>query len=401
MLNRRKLLAGTAGLLASQQTALAGNAPVSPGVPNGVVDNASLEALPGKKPLIKLSFRPPNYETPISYFKDTITPNDAFFVRYHLADIPEVAAETWSLSIGGGANPLKISLDQLKNDFPATEVVAVCQCSGNRRGLSSPHVAGVEWGYGAMGNARWKGARLKDILAKAGVPKEAVEIVFHGTDGPPNPKTPRFIKSLPIWKAIDENTLVAYEMNGEPLPRWNGFPARLVVPGWTATYWMKHVSEINFVDKPFDGFWMKAAYRVPIGLFPSVDRFVSQETAVNTPITEMMVNSLITSHQDGQKAPAGKALMIDGVAWDSGRGVTRVDVSIDGGHSWKEATLGPDMGRFSFRRFGFGVSAPKRGKLLVMARAINKSGQAQVDSPIFNPAGYHHNALQKITLDIA
>ena len=147
-------------------------------------------------------------------------------------------AKTWKLKVGGeGANgTAELSLDDLKR-LPAAEVTAVCQCSGNRRGLFSPHVAGVQWGYGAMGCARWRGARLKDVLGKVGLKSEAVEIVFDGQDGAIVPKTPDFVKSVPVAKAIDENALVAYEMNGAPLPHWNGFPARIVIPGWTATYW--------------------------------------------------------------------------------------------------------------------------------------------------------------------
>ena len=211
---------------------------------------AVLDTLPGKKPLIKLSYRPPNYETPIEYFRTAITPNDAFFVRYHLSNIPEVDAKTWKVAIGGdGANgQAEVTLDDLKR-MPAVEVVAVNLCSGNRRGLFQPHVTGVEWGYGAMGCARWKGVRLKDLLDKVGVKKEAIEIVFNGADGPIVDKTPDFIKSIPVWKAMDENTLVAYEMNGQPLPHFNGFPARIVVPGWTGTYWMKHVTSINGGDQ--------------------------------------------------------------------------------------------------------------------------------------------------------
>ena len=188
-------------------------------LPEGVRGSAVLDALPGKKPLIKLSYRPPNYETPIEYFRTAITPNDAFFVRYHLSDIPEVDAKTWKLAVGGdGANgTAQITLDDLKA-MPAAEVVAVNQCSGNRRGLFQPHVPGVEWGYGAMGCARWKGARLKDVLDKVGLKKEAIEIVFDGADGPPVDKTPDFVKSIPVWKAIEETTLIAYEMNGAPLP---------------------------------------------------------------------------------------------------------------------------------------------------------------------------------------
>ena len=137
---------------------------------------------------------------------------------------------------GEGANgDLQIGLDELKK-LPAFEIAAVCQCAGNRRGLFQPHAAGVQWGSGAMGCARWKGARLKDVLDLVGLKKDVVEIVFDGADGPAIDKTPDFLKSLPVWKAIEETTLVAYEMNGEVLPHWNGFPARIVVPGWTGTF---------------------------------------------------------------------------------------------------------------------------------------------------------------------
>ena len=135
--------------------------------------------------------------------------------------------------------------------MPAVEIAAVNQCSGNRRGLFQPHVAGVEWGYGAMGCARWKGARLKDVLDKVGLKKEAIEIVLNGADGPVVDKTPDFVKSIPVWKAMEETTLIAYEMNGAPLPHFNGFPARLIVPGWTGTYWMKHIVSIQAVTKPY------------------------------------------------------------------------------------------------------------------------------------------------------
>src|SRR5262249_44840348 len=174
-------------------------------------------------------------------------------------------------------------------EFPASEVVAVCQCSGNRRGLFRPHVAGIEWGYGAMGCARWKGVRLKDVLDKVGIKKEAVEVVFDGADGPIVDKTPDFVKSLPVWKAVEETTLLASEMNAAPLPQWNGFPLRLAAPGWPPTYWIKHLTSIDVATRPFDVFWMKSAYRIPVGNFPVVSRFITQETAVNTPITEMVV----------------------------------------------------------------------------------------------------------------
>jgi len=400
MISRRHLL-GTAGAgvaaLGLPRWADAAGIGLTPGVPEGVADVATLESLPGKKPLIKLSYRPPNYESPIEYFRTPITPNDQFFVRYHLSDIPEIKAETYKISVGGdGANTqAEITLDDLKK-MPAMEVVAVNQCSGNRRGLSKPHVAGVEWGYGAMGCARWRGARLRDVLDKVGLKKEAIEISFNGADGPALDKTPDFIKSIPAWKAIEDTTLIAYEMNGSPLPHLNGFPARIIVPGWTGTYWMKHVVAINALTKPLGGFWMNPAYRIPVGKFALRDRFVSQETPVNTPITEMVVNSLITSHRDGDKIKAGK-ITVSGMAWDGGYGIASVQVSTDGGKTWGAGKLGEDLGRFAFRPWSFELAA-KSGANTVLVNATNKLGQSQTSELIFNPAGYHNNVMQSITL---
>jgi DMSO/TMAO reductase YedYZ molybdopterin-dependent catalytic subunit len=393
MVSRRALLAGSVSLVATP--AGAQKPPLSRGLPSGLAEAATLEALPGKKPLIKLSYRPPNYETPVSYFTDAITPNDSFFVRYHLADIPEIDAAKWTLTVSGGQNPLSLKFEDLKL-MPAVEVTAVCQCSGNRRGLSDPHVAGVEWGYGAMGCAKWKGVRLKDVLTKAGAPANAVEIIVDGADKPVLDKTPDFVKSLPLWKAMDDNTILAYEMNGLPLPHFNGAPVRLIVPGWTATYWMKHIVDIRFTDKPFDGFWMKSAYRVPIGMFPSIDRFISQETPANTPITEIVVNSLITAPSDGGHVQSG-AMMIAGIVWDSGRGIDQVDVSVDGGKSWVPATLGPDVGRFAFRTWSLETQA-KAGPLTILSRASNNAGQSQVPKALFNAAGYHQNVFNSVTV---
>jgi DMSO/TMAO reductase YedYZ molybdopterin-dependent catalytic subunit len=403
----RRCLLGTAGASA----ALAGSGITFPGLleteaaisnlpaalPQGTRAAAMLDALPGKKPLIKLSYRPPNYETPISYFRTPLTPNDAFFVRYHLAHIPQVDVAKWRLAVGGeGADgQIELTLDDIRK-MPTAEIIAVNQCSGNRRGLFQPHVAGVEWGFGAMGCARWKGARLKDILAKVGLKKGVIEIVFDGADEPVLDKTPDFVKSIPLAKAIEDTTLIAYEMNGEALPHFNGFPARLVVPGWTGTYWVKHLTSVQAVTKPFDGFWMKSAYRVPTDKFPLVARFISQETEVNTPITEMMVNSLITSHDDGVAVTPGPAT-VGGIAWDGGYGIHMVEVST-GGTVWTPAKLGEDLGRFAFRPWTFELLA-KPGKNMVTARATNAVGQTQTAALILNPAGYHHNVIQTLTLN--
>jgi sulfite dehydrogenase (cytochrome) subunit A len=412
MITRRSLLkaAGTGAAvvaashelsktLVSQADAQAAALDLSTHLPAGTRQEAVLDALPGKKPLIKLAYRPPNYETPIELLRTAITPNDAFFVRYHLSEIPEVNAQTWRLSVGGeGARgETSLGFDELRQ-LPAVEVAAVCQCSGNRRGLFDPHVPGVEWGYGAMGCARWKGARLKDVLDRAGLKTGALEIVVSGTDKGAVDKTPQFVKSVPLWKAIEDTTLIAYEMNGEPLPHWNGFPARVIVPGWTATYWMKHVSRIDVVTKPFEGFWMKSAYRIPLGKFPVVARFASQETEVNTPITEMVINSLMTSPADGATVRAGDRVTVRGIAWDAGYGINAVEISTDGGSSWMAAALGEDLGRFAFRSFSYDLATPTKGSYRIMARAANKIGQSQVSALIANPAGYHHNVVQTLNL---
>ena len=294
----------------------------------------------------------------------------------------------------------ELTFDQLRRDFEPVEVVAVCQCSGNRRGLSEPHVPGVEWGYGAMGNARWKGARLKDILARAGLRKDVVEIAYNGADRPPLEATPAFVKSLPVWKALDENTLVAYEMNGAPLPHWNGFPARIVVPGWTATYWMKQVVSLRALTQPLSGFWMNTAYRIPKGKFPLIDRFVSQESETTTPITEMVVNSLITNLADGQRLAEGAPVIVKGLAWDGGYGIRRVEVSTDEGHTWEAAELGSDLGRFSFRPWQFAFKPKARGPVAVLARASNAQGSTQTSELIFNGPGYHNNVVQRVVIEI-
>jgi DMSO/TMAO reductase YedYZ molybdopterin-dependent catalytic subunit len=380
----------------------AGEALLSPSLPAGTRAEAVLETLPGKKPLIKLTYRPPNYEAPLTYLRTTITPNDEFFVRYHLAVIPQVDATKWKLSLGGegASRGVEIGLEELKK-LPAFEVVAVCQCAGNRRGLFQPHVAGVQWGHGAIGCARWKGARLKDVLELVGLDKDTVEIVFDGADGPVLGKTPDFAKSLPVWKAIEDTTLVAYEMNGEPLPHWNGFPARIVVPGWSGTYWVKHITGITAVTKPFDGFWMKTAYRIPVGKFPLVERFISQETATNTPVTEMVVNSLMTNPNDGTRVKVGSQTAISGIAWDGGYGIRSVEISADNGETWANARLGEDLGKFAFRPWSYDFAPKVRGKLSLTSRATNKIGQTQTQELIQNPAGYHNNLMQTLTLEVA
>jgi DMSO/TMAO reductase YedYZ molybdopterin-dependent catalytic subunit len=397
MTRRREILMGLAGAAVTGLVP-----PARAAMPSGAVETGVLDALAGKKPLVKRSFRPPNYETPLEYFNSLYTPNDAFFVRYHLAAIPEVSTSAWRLRVGGDAvsSPREYALDDLRRQFELVEIAAVNQCSGNRRGLFEPNVPGIQWGYGGMGNARWRGVRLKDLLAKAGVRTDALEVVLDGADGPVMPATPDFVKSIPVAKALEANTLVAFEMNGEPLPRWNGAPARLVVPGWTATYWVKHLADVRVTAKTFDGFWMKTAYRVPAGAFPWSEAFASQATEANTPVTSIAVNSLVTNVASGQKVGAGRTLEVKGIAWDGGSGIRTVEVSADGGKSWRAAKLGEDAGPFSFRQWTYPFSAATAGRRTLAVRATSRSGAVQGTALVPNPSGYHHNLVQSVDVDV-
>ena len=212
--------------------------------------------------------------------------------------------------------------------------------------------------------------------------------------------TPPFRKSLPLAKAMDETVLIATAMNGDPLPLYNGYPARLIVPGWTGTYWMKHVTEIELRTQPLDSFWMRKAYRVPKGMFPVELPFTTQDDANTSPITEIVVNSLITNPADGAQVQ-GASFAVRGVAWDSGKGIKSVEISLDDGRSWKTASLGPDHGRFSFREFSYLPGGLTPGKLTLMARATNSAGQVQADQLKLNPAGYQNNVPQKVSVTVA
>jgi len=399
-MRRRDIMVGL-GAIVGHEASAATMPWLSPDLPDGTRAEAHLVKVPDKQPLIQLSDRPPNLESPIQAFRTAITPNDQFFVRYHLANIPDAKAlEGWKLDIGGDAAERTIVLNwQQLSDLPQTEVIAVCQCSGNRRGLVQPHVPGVEWGNGAMGCASWHGPRLRDVLNLAGIKPEAVEIWFSGLDQPVIPATPEFHKSLPLSKALADETIVATSMNGGPLPLLNGQPARLVVPGWTSTYWMKHLSRITISAKPIDNFWMTKAYRVPAGVYPVDKPFATQDNATTWPITDITVNSLIASPIEGEQVERS-GVTLRGVAWDRGNGILRVDVSLDGGKNWQGALLDRELGRYAFRTFRLETGPLPRGTAEIRVRATSNSKEAQPDVWKPNPSGYHFNTPQRLTVTV-
>ena len=354
-----------------------------------------LVSYPQKRPLIQLTTRPPQLETPLSVFNESVlTPNDAFFVRYHLTWSPAlIDPETFRLEVKGKVNtPLTLTLEELKQYEPA-EMVAVNQCSGNGRGFSNPRVAGGQLGNGAMGNARWKGVPLKTILDKAGMQEGAKQVTFNGADTPAAETTPDFIKALDIDHARDGEVLLAYSMNNEDLPILNGYPLRLVVPGYYGTYWVKHLNEITVIDTVYDGFWMKTAYRIPNNPCACVEP--GTKPASTVPIHLMNIRSLITSHADGAKVSAGDPLMFSGIAFDGGHGITEVVFSTDEGKTWRGAELGADLGKYSFRQWSARVVL-KEGSHVLAVRAINRIGQTQPIEALWNPAGYMRNAVDKV-----
>jgi sulfite dehydrogenase len=357
---------------------------------------------PQKRPLIRLTTRPPQLETPFSVFNEgVITPNDAFFVRYHLANIPlEIDAETFRVAVKGSVKtPLSLSVADLKAQFEQVEVVAVNQCSGNSRGFFEPRVAGGQLANGAMGNARWRGVRLKDVLEKAGVAATAKQVVFDGLDKPVVEKTPDFVKALELAHALDGEVLLAYGMNGEDLPMLNGYPLRLVVPGCYGTYWVKHLTDITVVDDTFAGFWMSTAYRIPDTAGACVPPGTTPKSTV--PIGRFNVRSFITSVTEGATLKAGQETLVRGIAFDGGSGIADVVFSADGGRTWSAAKLGEDLGKYSFREWTIPFKATAAGAAELKVRATNRVGESQPLEPLWNPSGYMRNVVETVRVTIA
>lgn len=356
---------------------------------------------PGKTDLILLTSRPPQLETPMKYFASAITPNEAFYVRYHIPPPTQVDLSTWRLKVTGHLDkPLELSFDDLQSKFPRASIVAVNQCSGNGRGYFFPRVFGGQWANGAMGNAEWTGVRLRDVLSAAGVKPSAVDVSFNGLDQPVMPTIPDFVKSLSVSRIMDDpNVLVAYQMNGQPLPMLNGFPVRLIVPGWYATYWVKHLSEITVLDKEFDGFWMRKAYLIPDTPCGCVEP--GSAPAHTVPINRLDVRSLMIAPTGGERLAARKAVALKGIAFDSGYGIQEVVVSTDNGASWRPAQLGKDLGNYSFREWSLQWTPPRMGRYSLMARATNRIGESEPSEALWNPAGYLRNVVEHVNVTVA
>jgi DMSO/TMAO reductase YedYZ molybdopterin-dependent catalytic subunit len=372
------------------------------GFPSGLLaasEESKLVRYPEKTGLSLLTSRPPNLETPLYHFKEALTPNEALFVRWHIWPIPTtVDLAQWRLKVGGNTEKeLSLSMDDLKK-FEKVTYTAVIQCAGNGRAFFEPRIPGAQWKHGAMGNVTWSGVRVRDVLNAAGVKPGSVDVAFDGLDKGTLPSVPDYIKSLPVDKVMEDDIMIAYEMNGQPLPMLNGFPARLVVPGWYATYWVKALSDIAVTSAPFDQFWMKTAYRIPDNPCGCVPPGAKPQKTV--PVHRMTTRSLIIEPAEGAVLKANKPARIMGIAFSGGYGIKNVIVSTDGGRTWGQARLGKDYGRYSWIQWSYDWKPAKSGTLTLMAKATNSIGESQPDELLWNPPGYLLNRVEPVSVNV-
>ena len=391
---RRRFLGTAAALGAGAVTGSAWAASaVDLGFPGGTSERAMTTAFPQKGEMVLQRTRPPLLETPFAAFdKGVFTPNDQFFVRWHWSVIPtEIDVAGYRVAVRGHVDKaLSLTLADLMA-LPRVELAAVNQCSGNSRGFFQPRVAGGEWGNGAMGNAKWQGVRLKDVLDKAGVKAGATVVRFGGLDEAVVSDGPKFLKSISVDHARDGEVMLAFAMNGEQLPLLNGFPLRVIVPGWYSTYWVKMLNDIEVLDGPDTNFWVAKAYTIPDT--PGANMAPGQAGVKMVPINRMVPRSFVTNFRGGERVKSGAPLDLRGIAFGGDKGVKAVDVSTDGGATWKPATLGTDEGRYSFRQWTMQVPAAS-GDVSVMARCTNTDGLAQPMTPNWNPSGFMRNVVE-------
>ena len=343
--------------------------------------------------MIVRSARPEDLEMPLEGFNQWITPVDQFFVRCHTYVPEPVKLDEWRLKLDGVVNqPLTLTMDDLKK-MPRVELLGVLECAGNGRSFYQPRVAGTQWAFGSVGNGRWAGVRFRDVLEKAGLKDSAQVILFDGSDVPIG-KMPDFQRTIPVAKALDPDTLLAFEMNGEALPIEHGFPLRLIVPGWAGDSWVKWLQHIEVLDHEFEGFWMKTAYRHPAH---AVEPGAVVDPKDMVPVTDLNVKSVIATPAAGWIAPG--RVRISGTAWSNTSPVESVDVSVDGGNTWKHAKLGKDKGRYAWRFWELDWLASD-GPHTIMARAANAAGQRQPLTQEWNPSGYLWNAVQRVDIEV-
>lgn len=354
------------------------------------------EAEAAEKLITKVS-RPYDAETPVEAFASWITPNDRFFVRSHFGPPPSdrIDPASWRLSVKGlVARELSLSLSDLSR-FEEVNVTAVVQCSGNGRAFYRPRAGGVQWRKGAVGNARWTGVRLRDVLAKAGVQAKAKHLHLLGADRPVLPSTPLFHRSIPLEKALHPDTILAYQMNGEPLPLLHGAPLRLIAPGWMADACVKWLTDLTLGETEAPGYYMQTAYRYPARPVQPGEQI---KPADLRPVEAMIVKSLITSPHDG--GTANGEIVVQGVAWTGEGRIVSVELSADEGRTWSKARLTGDDVPYAWRTWEHAWRAPRPGSYGLLCRATDDRGHTQPERSPWNPSGFLWNGWDRITVDV-
>ena len=390
-LTRRALIAG-AGTTALAAPLLAQKV-IDLGLPGGPGLRPLDPQFPGKGEMIVQRIRPPLLEAPMAVFREgVITPNDRHFVRWNWDMPASVKASDHRVAVGGAVKtPVSLTLDEIAAAGEHVSVVAVNQCAGNGRGLSEPRVTGTQWGNGAMACAKWTGVRLRDVLAKAGVAEGAKRVRFAGLDVPLTEGAPQFIKSIPMDIAMRDDVLVAWAMNDEPLPILHGFPLRIVVPGWFSTYWVKMLATIEVLTGEDESYYVAESYRLPAKPVTPADKDFA-----TIPVTTMPPRAFITSHADGDTVAKGEPLVLEGIAFGGNAALARVDLV---GKGWEvPCTLGPDEGRYAFRRWSVTLPNASGDLTGIGARAADTEGAVQPDTLAWNPSGYARNVIERMTL---
>jgi len=346
--------------------------------------------------MILRSFRFVDLESPVEYFNTWLTPVPHFFVRNHMHEPSEVNADDWRLSIGGEVEkPLTLSLRELSK-IRTHSVVNTLECAGNGRGLQRPQVPGVQWGKGAVGTAQFSGPRLRDVLQRAAIKSTGKHVMFRGLDEIPG-KVPPFIRSIPIEKALDADTLIATHMNGSPLSKHHGFPSRALVPGWIGAASCKWLTEIKVLETEFAGNFMNPGYRLPNQPVKPGDTVKPEDTH---PVTALGVNSVIAGPSDGSSAKTGKVI-VNGAAWAGEADITKVEISTDGGSTWNSARLGREQARYAWRLWSYEWNAGQSGDYTILSRATDNQGRTQPAIPAWNPSGYLYNAVDQVKIHLA
>jgi DMSO/TMAO reductase YedYZ molybdopterin-dependent catalytic subunit len=342
--------------------------------------------------LIERNAWPEQWETMLEPLgRSWVTRNDRFFVRNHLPmPVPEIDRATYLLEVDGKVNsPTALSLADLKA-LPALTAPYTLECAGNGRALMPlPSTAGTQWERGAVGNAMWTGVPLSAVLRRAEPRPEAQHVWFEAADRPPHPDAPSFVRSLPLEKAM-EDVLLAYDMNEEPLPTLHGGPLRVIVPGWYGMASTKWLTRIRLESEPASGHFMTRSYRY---------NAPGEDPAAAAPVDEMKIKSVITRPTEGATVPLGK-VRIQGFAWAGPKGVRLVEVSSDGGTTWKPAGFMGDHEPMAWRTWATEVEVKAPARLTVMARATDGMGVAQPLQPEINAGGYANNAIHSVSFRV-